>query len=240
MKNKVKQAAEKAQKSCYTNKSVFNLLILTERPSSPYADLERYNISLTEHKKYKDDNHPVEVMRHHIIPASKLKKFWNKMVENNHLINTADGFLKSLINNIQQYKLNNIEEEVIELLDSIRYKKYEHDKMKISPQYFDDFIIVYEWMPGNLFIGPKGGGGNYQRTDDPGDSFETKAGTIIGEKNFEFLWQANSEIDMYLSNSQDNHAHQACIKLSIIAKKKQPYSLNPDNWLLKDKKYRIR
>ncbi|MBD2255148.1 hypothetical protein [Nostoc parmelioides] len=95
-------------------------------------------------------------------------------------------------------------------------------------------------MPGNLFIGPRGGSSDYQRSDDPGEEFESNAFVIVGTTAFGYLNQANSYIREYLLSTNNSSSGRAAVEsIGRAISKKAPYDLNSSNWLLKQKKYSI-
>ncbi|NEQ65955.1 MAG: hypothetical protein F6K21_10720 [Symploca sp. SIO2D2] len=219
----------------------YNLLMPNERPGAPYSQLNNYNTSLT--ATGSGSGYPVEVMRHHIVPDSKLKEFWNKMVNNDHLVTAADGLLKVIHDTVDQYQmtLNTADRNTVKLLtDKIRNKEYQHNPNRPSPEGFDNLAQVYEWLPGNLFIGPKGGNGQYQRSDDPGNNFEKNSDVIVGSSAYNDLKNACLSIKAYLlPTGQVANARTASMNLSNVAKKTKLYDLKKDNWLFINQRYKI-
>lgn len=218
----------------------FNLR-MPERPSTPYEPLDRYNRHLTEHQPLRDDNHPVEVMRHHIIPDSRLRVLWNRALEAGHLHVAADELLRTIDQNLGQYQMTLNQADIDQLRDlllGIRSGAVRHNPARRTPDGFDNLAAVYEWLPGNLFIGPRGGNGQYQRTDDPGDGFEENANTIVGA---DFPHRAaNSAIEEYLRSGSEETAEQAFVALSVIARRGEPYALNSYDWIFAHGKYKLR
>jgi hypothetical protein len=221
----------------------FNLLMPDARPSAPYNALDRYDTSLSSHQPLGDEKHPVEVMRHHIIPDTKLKEFWNKMVTSGNLVAAADGFLNVICSRISQYKVNLISadrDKVKLLVGKIRSQEYQHDGTQQRPEGFDNLAAIYEWLPGNLFVGPKGGDGKYQRTDDPGNNFERNSDVIVGSNAYNILVAACLNMREYLLPAgQVAEARTACIKLAQIAQSTQPFDVKKDNWRFSHQTYKI-
>jgi GH18 family chitinase len=219
----------------------FNLL-MPERPGAPYNTLDRYNTALTQHQPFRDNNHPVEVMRHHMIPDSRLRDFWNGMLEHGHL-SAVDGFLAVIDRDLAGYQMTLNETDINQVRDlvrRIRGGQIRHNASSNRPPGFDNLAAVYEWLPGNLFVGPRGGGGDFQRTDDPGDGFEDSAGVIVGTAQFGRLQVANSRIVEYLGNQNSSTARQAGAALSRIAQRRSPFDLNGSNWVFRNRKYKIK
>ncbi len=224
--------------------SEFNLE-MPERPGAPYGALDRYDTHLTRHQEFGTPDYPVEVMRHHIIPDSRLRDLWNRMLAQNQLHIASEELLLTIDQNLEQYQQNQMrlhEDDITHLralLQAIRTRTIRHNPTAPRPQGFDDLAAVYEWLPGNLFIGPRGGGGQYQRTDDPGDGFEENANTIIGA---DFPHQeTNRAIEEYLRSGSDGSARQAFAGLARIAGRRlAPYALNSIDWIYAHGKYQLR
>ena len=216
-------------------------LEMPERSSAPYDALDRYNRHLTEHQTLADPNHPVEVMRHHIIPDTRLRDLWNRALEADHLPIAAAQLLQTIAQNLEQYPITLNPADIHQLRDlllSIRSGAIRHNPARSRPDGFDNLAAVYGYLPGNLFIGPRGGGGQYQRTDDPGNAFEENANTIVGADIPHR--EANSAIENYVSSSTEENAERAFDALSIIAGRSAPYPLNSYDWIFAHEKYKLR
>ena len=214
----------------------YNLLMPEKRPGSPYPPLPRYNTSLTM-TGTNPDQYPVEVMRHHIIPDNRLKGFWNKMVNRNELAGEGKALLQGMRDSVRQYNMTLVpadRQQVINILDEIIERNYQHDADRPPPDGFDNLAQVYEWLPGNLFIGPKGGGERYQRVDDPGDQFERNSDVIVGATAYSDLRNACIQMRDYLADAgQAAQAESASRYLGKTARgKKSPYPVESPNWLI--------
>ena len=221
----------------------FNLE-MPERPGAPYDPLGRYNTGLTESRPLEDERHPVQVMRHHIIPDNRLRDFWNTLLGRGQgpLNLTANALLVGLERNADnnQMNLNRADRrEAIELIQGIRSGRIRHNPNARRPAGFDTLAALYEWMPGNLFIGPRGGNGRYQRTDDPGSDFEQNARVVVGAA-FGFLERANGFTREFNETPNPRTAAQAMEAISRAMQRRSPYDINPDNWIFKGGKYRLR
>ncbi len=219
----------------------FNLE-MPERPGAPYDALDRYNTALTNHQPFRDLRHPVEVMRHHIIPDRLLNRFWNALLENGALNLTAGGLLRGLEESAENNRMNLNQadrREVVQLLQGIRSGRIRHNPSARRPLGFDTLAAVYEWMPGNLFIGPRGGGGEYQRTDDPGEGFEENARVVVGAA-FANMEIANGLMRDFERTGNARTGAQAVAALTRITQRKQPYDIDSSNWIFKGGKYRLR
>jgi hypothetical protein len=222
-----------------------------QRPAAPYNPVGNYNARLTEQRALSDADHPVPVMRHHIIPDSLLRRFWNRLVDTGDISNPVvrDGFLQAIQTMVRQGAYDMTlpiadREHVVTLLEALRFPaSYETNPDFDVANARDSFAQVFEWLPGNLFIGPMGGGGNWQRTDDPGDFFEVNAGTIVNsalnDANAFALWsQAFDQITTYTNYAGPADTESAALgpasrALADIARRRSaPFDLNPDNWVL--------
>jgi hypothetical protein len=206
-------------------------LLMAERPGTIYTNLVNYNPDLT-HPGRNPNSFPVEMTRHHIIPYNQLRRFWNRMVQEGHLTNSAAPLFSSIENLLNQhvlltnFTLNEADrQQVIQLLQDIRQRRVTHDANGRSPNGWDSLQQVYAWMPGNLFIGPSG---NF-RTDDPGEEFEGNAGVVVPH-GFEAFQTANNQITQYESNHAAQLAQRIANTLNNINSRNQPFDLNSDNW----------
>lgn len=153
----------------------FNLALPSARSTAPYPGLLRYTADL-ESTGTNPQQYPVVVIRHHIIPYNVLADFWNNLVVVGRLGDgpgLADGLLNAMITALNNYA-NNVHEldrvTVRDLLEGMANGSIRHDLNARPPEGLDTLAQIYEWLPGNLFIGPQ------NRSDDPGDMFETGAG----------------------------------------------------------------
>ncbi|HEX3524179.1 MAG TPA: hypothetical protein VHT52_19075 [Stellaceae bacterium] len=177
--------------------------------------------------------------RHHVIPYNRLVQFWNTLLVNRQLgrgPGLANGLLNGMIATLNNYQFgpsrnNNIlpddRRNIIILLEGMRDGTIRHDEGVVRPDEIDNLAAVYQWLPGNLFIGPQ------NRSDDPGAAFETGAVVVVGGGNFSMYRRANDAIQTYLgapgSVDGQNEARQAADNLSDIATIESVFPLNPNN-----------
>jgi hypothetical protein len=235
--------------------NIFDLRLPDARPMQPYPTLGSYNTALTESQRLRDSNHPVDMTRHHIIPDSLLRRFWNQMLDSGDL-SQARGLLTTIADNLGQYRMimNPADlNQVRTLLQDIASGAIRHSPDARRHDAIDSLATVYEWMPGNLFIGPTGGGdvddrpgrpptGEYRREDDPGDGFETNARVVVGERAFRSLEDANRDMATYIRDGGRNRGLivRATLALADAARRNNVYPVNPDNWLFGDRPPRDR
>ncbi|WP_018501794.1 hypothetical protein [Parafrankia discariae] len=180
----------------------------------------------------------VDLMYHHIVPLSKLRDFWNKLVESGRtenlkfLLQLRDGITEGTYSELLS-PIGNIHEsdaaQAAELASGIYNGTVSHDpKAKSRPDPWDDFISVYTWIPGNLFIGPR------DRVDDPKDNLDEIASHIIGsdrEGRYDKISKAFTEISKYLDDKSDKaSAELASNALSEVAACIGVQAYKAENW----------
>jgi hypothetical protein len=177
-------------------------------------------------------NYPVTVARHHIVPANLLIQLWNTMLDRGHMASANGGgyataLLASMALNLAFYEINMVPGDrlnLLLLLNGIQFGYLEHDPNAGTVPNRDLLAEAYEWLPGNLFIGPDG----TWRDDDPGDNFETNAGIVVGN-GFRQYSNANQRIQAYLAGTATTPS-RAVLSLARIALTLSPFPLNPLNW----------
>ncbi|WP_429180362.1 hypothetical protein [Aeromonas salmonicida] len=100
---------------------------------------------------------------------------------------------------------------------------------------FDTFEQFYAWLPGNLFIGPS------NRSDDPGEGFESDANIVVGAEYFNILSRAHRNMQRF-NNGDDNPIllNAITVGLTKIAKRRSMFSLASQDWESVHGKYRHR
>lgn len=140
--------------------------------------------------------------RHHILPRSRLEKFFNKLAENNqtHHLPTFFGAYKVQFSQYYVAKSKDHNKDykdmivnVINFVNGMIYNDVVHDPSQNRPENFDEFGAYFTWLPKDVFIGPK------NRDDDPGDRFEDDSKYIIGGNEFKTLSKINQMIHDYMT-----------------------------------------
>ncbi|GAA3284164.1 hypothetical protein [Streptomyces lavendulae] len=132
----------------------------------------------------------ISLSRHHIVPFSTLQIFWNLAVRNYYNDPQAGGELREALLNLSA-RLDDYMDRYTDLNPSLRGPAktfvakfrnfdYYHDETADAPNELSAFLRIYQWIPGNLFVGPEG----RFRTDDPKSGFEYNCAPIIGSANF--------------------------------------------------------
>lgn len=215
-------------------------LNIPERSDTPYPALANYNTALTQSGS--GPSYPVQMSRHHIIPMNRLITFYNYVSEHNRLRNIS-GFLNRYAGNVRYYASRNG-------VNCGSFYNDLHDAGNLvqamalgmarpggqeRPDAFATFEDFYNWLPGNIFIGPN------SRSDDPHEGFEENAHVIVGAATFDILASININMQRYIESDGNDttllNAINRC--LIIIAARKSMYQLNRDNWVLKNGKYKL-
>lgn len=147
--------------------------------------------------------------RHHVIPYSRIKEFFNLVLRANDdiLINVCNS-LYDIMQVIMQFiskndifdniHIGNIRSNFIAQL-ILTTTKEERKKLvnklhneKDLARHIHRFFV---WFPANIFIGPA------DRSDDPGDDFEINAKYVIGNESYYILKQINDLMVSYASGT---------------------------------------
>lgn len=205
-------------------------LVIGARPSVPYPAMNNFNSDLTEQGS--GPSFTVPVSRHHIIPFNTLMRFYNRVAEINRLPNLR-GFFGTLSYNLGLYASSNgidcdrLGDDLINagnlgLAQGMGLARPGGNNLALG---FDTFEQFYAWLPGNIFIGPS------NRSDDPHNGFEVNAHVVVGAPDFDVLARANANINLFLNNDDYSLLNSISADLSSIAKRKQIYPLNPQDWV---------
>ncbi|MDM5141467.1 hypothetical protein OB959_16975 [Aeromonas bestiarum] len=210
------------------------------RPSAPYPAMSNYNTDLT--SQGSGSGYPVEVSRHHIIPFNVLRNFYNRIAERNQFSNVG-GFFNTYANNLPFYastngiNCNNLGSDLVDagnLALAQRYSLARRGGTAMAPG-FDTFEQFYTWLPGNLFIGPS------NRSDDPGEGFESDAHVVVGDEYFDTLARAHRNMQRFNNGDDDpNLLNAITVDLTKIAKRRSIFSLRSQDWEYVNGKYRLR
>lgn len=210
------------------------------RPSAPYPAMNNYNTDLT--AQGSGSAYPVTVSRHHIIPFNVLRSFYNRLAERNRFSNLG-GFFTTYSDNLRFYASgNNIDCGTLgnDLVDAgnlalaHRYALARPGGNAMAPG-FDTFEQFYTWLPGNLFIGPN------ERSDDPGEGFESNAHVVVGAAYFDILSRTYQNMVRF-NNGDDspNLLNAISVDLTRIAQRRSVFSLNSQDWVYIHGKYQLR
>lgn len=209
------------------------------RPVAPYPAMDNYNAELTESGAGQE--YTVQVSRHHIIPFNVLRAFYNRLVTENSLRN-ASGFLNVYSNNLRFYAGSNgidcnggvgidlFNAGNLAQAQGLGTARGNGDTFALG---FDTFEQFYTWLPGNLFIGPT------NRSDDPGEGFESDAHIVVGAENFDILSRVYNNMLAY-NNDDDSVLNSIIADLTKIAARKRIYQLNPNDWIFENGLYHLK
>lgn len=150
----------------------------------------------------------MDTAAHHIIPFNVLRDFYNEVMNREdpvEMYQLGDSFI-FMLNEIRVFveNENNFSgrdnsrflEQAIQFSEEIRdgnipeistYMRFFELDRRISEGVMS-LQTIYSWLPVNVFIGPT----PEYRSDDPGDSFEINAGTIVGSEHYNRLNTLNN------------------------------------------------
>ncbi len=154
---------------------------------------------------------------HHIVDDHSLRKFWNTVVARQELGlfgGTARHILDKGMETFGKKRLLKPDDDKEKIARDVQ----DNDGTVIDADDFDavldpaknpklseaeaaaaaTFEIMYQWMPGNLMHGPS------NRTDDPGDAFETGAAGIV--PNHPEMKTMNDQMQTYITSAQHGQA----------------------------------
>ncbi|TCJ32707.1 hypothetical protein E0504_41625 [Parafrankia sp. BMG5.11] len=203
-------------------------LKLDDRPSHPFRGLEPVTIS----------GRPSGLTYHHIVPYSKLRDFWNKLVENGDIKRCK--FLPPLRDMISEKTYVNIlspdgrrsdaeMQAVKDLVSDIYMGRVSHGSSRLRPEGWDNLVGIYAWLPGNLFVGPT------DRCDDPKDKIDDAAFRTKGARQVRrrILSESYEEILAYLKGAtarKSKFASEALYKV-VRYPKLQDFDLRDWTWI---------
>lgn len=175
---------------------------------------------------------------HHVVPYCDLRDFWNKLVENN--IIAGGEFLRVLRRNLdlQQYVDllepggnlgNNDAREIVNLARDIYTGAVCHaEGAGNRPPGWDNLVLVYSWLPGNLFVGPS------DRCDDRGDEFDQAFCGLWGatRNRVSILTAANTMILAYLKQGASSESGvEAAEALGKVVQLPRFIDFNGKDWI---------
>ncbi|OMO23505.1 hypothetical protein BH582_23870 [Vibrio sp. 10N.222.47.A9] len=210
------------------------------RPSVPYPAMDNYNTDLTEQGF--GPEYPVTVSRHHIIPFNVLRSFYNRLAELNRFSNIG-GFFTTYSDNLRFYAsgnnvdCGNLGNDIVDAGNLALAHRYAFARPGgyVMAQGFDTFEQFYVWLPGNLFIGPN------ERSDDPGEGFESNANVVVGEAYFHILRRTYQNMVRF-NNGDDSPTllNAISVDLTRIAQRRSISPLNSQDWVYVHGKYQLR
>ncbi|VVC38549.1 Hypothetical protein CINCED_3A014307 [Cinara cedri] len=194
--------------------------------------------------------------RHHVIPWSTIKTFFNLIITNKGVQDDLCGIADEIMNRLLRYTSledsenvvipdsfdNNIIMKLILAVDSKQMMKTLDNPNPTN--IMRDIHTFFNWLPANIFIGPA----PKFRSDDPGHNIELNAKFIIGENLFEKLNRANNLMTSYIKNHASMSAQQKKTSIQEVVNVlkellnfKKAMRFRPKNWArdVKTGKWRI-
>jgi hypothetical protein len=232
----------------YFAATLYNLKMEAGRQNPPYAAIDNYSTDLKTSGK-DTTKYPIQVDRHHVLPCNTLIEFWNKVVENRQL-KGLQAFLQAISTNIGKYKfdpktLSSVDKDHVKaFIDGINKGTIDHGDGAKRVDGWDSFAACYQWLPGNLFVGPTAD----FRTDDPTDGFEVNAKTMMSSDQYAFPALQNAYNDILAYKKE---GYQGTLKdvqkisgelARVATSASEPRKLDYKQWNIdaKAKRYSIR
>ena len=218
---------------------VKKLKMENNRADCQHPSLPCYDMALKEsNESYKANQYPVRLERHHIIPLQELIKFWNKVLEKKLTCYLAELFkaMKKISPNVYPVGAKDLN-KLLGLLCEPYLQKNPIDQATEKNE-LNDLCQLFQWLPGNLFIGPRHYDEKhkeYVRTDDPGNKFEENAKYILIYQKvriFNSLKKCYDEIKTFNTNPkrQTKQNVQAIALYLADAATRAPEPLNARHW----------
>ncbi|MCM3884533.1 hypothetical protein [Frankia sp. R82] len=196
-----------------------NLLMPEDRVGHPYRSAGPARVSGRE----------VQLTYHHAVPYSRIRDFWDKAAgadtlrRSSFFLKLRRGLGKGFYVGLGKTENSRFKEADRNQTGELSRKLYSRDVFHTSdrsaaysrPEGWDNFVTVYTWLPGNLFVGPT------RRSDDPGDSFEKAARPIFeryGATHFKELLDLDEKIREYLATETGGSAGPAFEILASVAR----------------------
>ena len=223
-------------------------LQMDDRADGAYSgNLDDYNEELTA----TDPKGPVKCSRHHVVDNKSIRVFWNLVIENNNHFELLKGFFDVLSISFEDYvkldfaqppsaaqpiRVEGWEKQVkafeqllsgfaLPASDPASSQYRQNDSIGFPEdleEAFSTFGLIFQWLPGNIFIGPKGPKGAtqpYTRDDDPGQDFEQHAQNCMNNRPgdwFDSALSAKQAIARY--EASDRSSPQAAELVKVVAK----------------------
>ncbi|MEU1307718.1 hypothetical protein ABZ419_02300 [Streptomyces cinnamoneus] len=181
----------------------------------------------------------VLMSRHHIIAGSRLKFFWNWLME--HQKTLSDPLVAAVGNQVANYPHwaywaqagHGPQGDFMNLVAN--WDRYVHDDAYPSPTGFDLLYEVIYWMPANIFLGPR----VPPRLRDPDNDFEVDSRWVVidpprSQQQFDARQEASNIIDAFNSALGPyptlRQARRAVQLLRQTVTRHQPWPWTPTAW----------
>ncbi|MFG3244738.1 hypothetical protein [Streptomyces sp. NPDC048157] len=174
--------------------------------------------------------------RHHIISLSRLKTFWNDLMDHGHE-RELDQLLAGIGQHLTRYQARTTDFTDADLCDfTAKWPTYSHDPGGTVPPGIPEIARFFCWLPANIFIGPA----SDNRTDDPGERFEADCARVLrppepgSKKEFQVREALSLAIDRYSKckpSFQLAHAKAAVAELMNIYLRPGYWDFVRDEWV---------
>ncbi|XP_055856361.1 uncharacterized protein LOC129919492 [Episyrphus balteatus] len=183
-------------------------------------------------KKIQFNNKIYDGGRHHIIPYSVIRKFFDFAIA--ITVNSEAKGTERMKNYISNF-IDKINADFIKNGVSIRIPKEAGRLLILDP--LEEMCMMLAWLPGNIFIGPnqelrRHDKPKEQSGGDPGDGFEEYANRIIKDNQyFTALKNLYSDMDLFVKPPLDKNLFEKILRnLNIVKKKDKPFPFDARDW----------
>lgn len=166
----------------------------------------------------------VDMTKHHVVPWRKLKIFVRDAVLAGHvpqLQNVLQGSANIMIN--QSPLIGGVRMQGASTLASVTNEINAAAIINAEDQ--EAVCAALCWTPGNLFIGPS------DRSDDPGEQFETNAANAVGAGRYPTLMNLNTHLDNYHNNRNIANINAIVADFVLVHVWGNPVAFNNANWV---------
>eukprot|EP01084_Bolivina_argentea_P183418 316501_1 len=173
----------------------------------------------------------VQLSMHHVCDWGTFTAFWNQLTE--------EGHVKSLCNVLNELNKNipgkfpgiALPVPVQTLITGICDGTITHDATAVADPGIGGLTEAWQWMPGNLFVGPE----RAKRTDDPADvggNFESGSKKVLGSayKNMERACKAMAGYYRLHDKKKKKAVASIAIALLKAATPNNVYQLDNSKW----------
>lgn len=182
------------------------------------------------------DGRQLTATRHHIIPYSVLRDFFNAALLKAQFLDELGYFVNGQLRQIYAQVEQNPN---IGLQRNRNVPNTDDLRLTRAVEITQRMQAVFVWMPGNLFYGPAPN----LRSDDPGNEIETNAGAIIGAANYAVLDQLHTDMKNFIKNPSTQTIgsfNRIIANINVVGNKQEAYAFQSNQWEKVDNKFNIK
>jgi hypothetical protein len=209
-----------------------------------WGDSPFYSEDLTGCRAQKLAWYDVRVKFNHIVSYSTMQHAWDKLLQiypepgNVAVTCLSRGFtttLDAISYSLEIHRLKSKDgstadvDGVRKLVAKIRDGKIKHDPSKTKTNAWKDALMILEYPPGNIFMGP------YDRAD-PGSDFDTDAEHIVTPQHYALLQEIQTRLE-YIHKTMRVCDEQYVIATSALVARMitsglAPAPISKDHWIV--------